>query len=171
MQDKILSLLSKGLSGAEVAKATGVTESYISQVSNSDSGKEKLQELRTSLISTKVLLDDTYDKIEEVGARALLNLIETKAALLEPMKLVKIVQTANAARRRLEINPNTVNPANNYTVLITLPNVAMPQLSLIKSANNEVLEVGGQQLLTMPSMLVKQRAAARQDLDVDLASI
>lgn len=171
MQDKILALLSKGLSGAEVAKATGVTEGYISQVSNSEAGKLQLQELRNASLSTKVLLDNTYDRIEEVGAQALLNLIETKAALLEPMKLLKIVQTANIARRRLEINPNTVNPANNYTVMITLPNVAMPQLSLIKSSNNEVLEVGGQQLLTMPSQLVKQRAAARQEINEDLASI
>ena len=166
MRDKIISLISKGLSGVEVAKATGVTEGYISQVVNSEDGKKLLGELRSKTINTKVLLDANYDRIEEVGTKALLKLVETKAELLEPMKLVKIIQTANMARRRLEINPNTnLNSNNNFTVMITLPNVAMPQLSLVKSANNEVLEVGGQQLLTMPSQLVKQRALARQELE------
>jgi transcriptional regulator with XRE-family HTH domain len=166
MEDKIIKLLAKGLSGVEVAKATGATEGYVSQVANGHDSRIKIQELRTKDLGVKVLLDSTYDKIEEKGAQALLTLVETKATLLEPMKLLKIVQTANMARRRLDSSVNPANnPANNYTVVLNFPNVPMARLSLTKSANNEVLEVGGQQLLTMPTGLVKERALARQDLE------
>lgn len=161
MEQKIIDLLSKGLSAVQVAKALGVTEGYVSQLANEDSNKHKIQANRAIEVAGRLTIDSNYDKIEEYGTEALLKLVETKGSLLEPMKLMKIVQTANTARRRLEQNPAAAAGGQQFTINVTLPNVSLPLLSLVKSANNEVLEVGGQQLLTMPSQLVKQAAQQR----------
>jgi transcriptional regulator with XRE-family HTH domain len=166
MQDKIIDLLAKGLSGVEIAKATGVTEGYVSQVSNDPDARAKINELRSKHIGDHVKLDDAYDRIELAGTERLLKLVEEKGQLLDPMKLLKIVATANTAKRRLDTNPGQqAGQGNSFNVILNFPNVPMRQLSLVKSANNEVLEVGGQQLLTMPTGLVKQRALQRQDID------
>lgn len=166
MRDKIIDLLAKGLSGVEIARATGVTEGYVSQIGNDPDAKVEIAELRSKHIGDHVKLDDAYDRLEIAGTERLLKLVEEKGQLLDPMKLLKIVATANSAKRRLDSNPaQQGGQQNSFTVMLNFPNVPMPQISLVRSANNEVLEVGGQQLLTMPTGLVKQRALARQELD------
>jgi antitoxin component of MazEF toxin-antitoxin module len=166
MQDKIIELLAKGLNGVEIARATGVTEGYVSQVNNDPDARTKINELRSKHVGETVKIDDAYDRLELLGTERLLKLVEEKAQLMDPMKLLKIVTAANVAKRRLDTNPaQTAGQGNSFNVVLNFPNVPMSQLTLVKSANNEVLEVGGQQLLTMPTGLVKQRALARQDLE------
>lgn len=158
MQDKIISLISRGLSQIEVAKATGFSAGYISQVVNDPINLELIKEAQAKTLSAKVSLDDTYDSIEAKAAEILLETIVTKGQLMEPMKLMKLMQVANTAKRRLSTDLRQEDTSSSYTVTINLPNVAMPTLTLVKSANNEVLQVGDLELLTMPSALVKANA-------------
>jgi transcriptional regulator with XRE-family HTH domain len=168
MQDKIISLLAKGLSQAEVARATGLTAGYISQVASDPINESLLAELAAKNINSKVTLDDTYDSIEEKAAAIILDTLNTKGSLMEPMKVMKLMQVANSAKRRISNELKENASASSYTVNIQLPNVAMPHLTLIKSSSNEVLQVGELELLTMPSSLVREQANKRDKEAIDV---
>jgi transcriptional regulator with XRE-family HTH domain len=171
MQDKIISLLSKGLSQVEVARATGLTAGYISQVASDPINASLLAELAAQNINSKVTLDDTYDSIEAKAAEIILETLTTKGTLMEPMKVMKLMQVANTAKRRISNELKESSTSSPYTVTIQLPNVAMPHLTLIKSASNEVLQVGELELLTMPSSLVREQANKRDKEVIDVTSI
>ena len=149
MQDKILDLLSRGLSQAEVSRALGVSESYISQLLAEPDFKADLEKLRAARATIHSEIDDKYDKVEKTVVDRLSEIISTKVQLLPPSELLKIAKFANEAKRRhAPVDPST-QQRQLPTIVINLPSANIPQLQVVTSPNNEVLEIGGQSLVPM----------------------
>ena len=168
MQPQILNLLARGLSQAEVARATGASEGYISQLVNDPDFKLKLNEARALRVNVASDLDDHYDKIETVVVNRLTEVTAKAAHLMQPDQLIKIAKFANEAKRRstVDLTRDSKN-SDRPLVVINLPNANIPGLQVVKSSNNEVLEIGGQALLPMDSKTLLNRNAANQQITLE----
>lgn len=167
MENQILTLLSRGLSQAEVSRATGASESYISQLVRDPDFSLKLTEARAKRVTMSSTIDDDYDKIENIAVGRLVAVTEKASQLMQPDQLIKIAKFANEAKRRSSVDLNRGLASDNVPlVVINLPTANIPGLQVIKSGNNEVLEIGGQALLPMDSKtLLSKNAASKLTLE------
>lgn len=165
MSDQIASMLSKGLSQVEVANAVGCSESYISQLMSDGDFKAKVNALKAARYGTHEELDGLYDTVELLAMKRLHELAETKV-FLTPDNLFKLATMSNAAKRKTGMAASN-SPGAGATIIINLPSGLIPGLTVIKSRQNEVLEVNGQTLLPMDTRTLLAKNAARQaEIDI-----
>jgi hypothetical protein len=97
-RDRALALLGSGnLPISAVAGALGVTDSAISQLLSQEDFSTSLALLRYEALARNTTRDSEYDSLED---QILARLKSQLSMIWEPMKLVKILQVVNAAKRR-----------------------------------------------------------------------
>jgi len=144
-QQRILEMLGNGLAPAVCASALGVSESYISQLLADPEFARQVTERRYTNLQAATVRDRTYDSIED-------ELIEKMKDMLplmyKPMEVLRAITVINQAKRRGADAPsNTV--INQTIVQLTLPGVISNKF--VKDINNQVIEAGEQQLVTIGS--------------------
>lgn len=155
-QERILELLGAGASQSQVAMAVGVEESYISQLMAQEEFRKAVQELRAEAAAKHAAVDARIDSIEDKAWRRIDNLVELETNL---MKLLKVAQAANAAKRRTQ-GVGMAQPATALTVNIALPQAAVVEFTM--STDRQVVDIGGRAMTTMPSKLVQERLKERK---------
>ncbi len=176
MRATILHYLAIGLTQTEVAKATGVTPAYVSQLLKDADFVAELDKKRAVHFDSKRKTDDNYDKLESLATEQLVNLVEKKL-FVKPQELLKIAAMANSATRRVAPTIGASQEVSSVThVTINLPLMALPnmhQTALVKTADNQVIEMGGQTLVPMSSALLikRQQEAATKRLAAPVAEL
>lgn len=157
---KALDLLGTGVTAATAAATLGVSDAYISQLLSEEDFKEQVVAKRVLSLSKHNARDDKYDQLED---KALELLERTMPFVMDPMKLTRIVQTLNGAKRRGASAPEAIS-GQTQIVQLVLPNVIMEKFSVVKNADNMVIEAGDQKLITATSMNLTKRLEERKRL-------
>lgn len=142
---RILEMLGNGLSPTVVAGALGVTESYVSQLLSEEDFSKQVTTLRFNNLQAATTRDRSYDEIEDELIKKMSELLPL---MYKPMEVLRAITVINAAKRRGASAPeNTV--INNTVVQLSLPITITSRF--VKDANNQVVEAGDQQLVTIAS--------------------
>lgn len=130
---------------SSVAERLGCTASAITQALAADPALQQ-QVLAAKLVSAKagLALDEQYDRIEKM---ALDQMEKVLPYVSDPMKLSRIAQVVNAAKRRA--GPQAPSNGTDKVVSVQLPQAIKSRLQL--SAQNEVTQIGERVLVTMPA--------------------
>lgn len=159
-EEKALKLLGDGHSAETVAAACGVTASRISQLLSDEEFSKKVASLRYENLQKHNERDASYDSLED----SLLQQLRNNICLVQrPMEIAKLLQVVNAAKRRGSSSPDQV--INQQTVVqLTIPQKIVQKFTT--NINNQVIQAGAQELLTIASgdvgSLLAQRTAQKE---------
>jgi hypothetical protein len=137
VEERALKLLGAGIPNDQVAAAVGVTKSRISQLLSDESFSARVKELRYSNLLQHAERDNKYDDLENA---ALDRLKSTMAMVFDPMKIARILQTLNQAKRRGEQVPTDM-PNNIPVIPVSLPPILLQQFNTHVNIHNQVIGV------------------------------
>lgn len=142
---RIANLLVAGASQAQVARAIGVTESYITQLLTDDTQFNSLySELMVVKLEKTKTKTDTYDNLE----LDLVQEMKSRASTADMSELAKALTAVTASRRsngegRSSGNSDGVVP---IAVNIHLPAFISKQFAVETNSRNEIIEIDGENL-------------------------
>lgn len=151
VETRVKTLLGSGVSAEQAASALGITPARISQLLADESFATEVTELKYKNLVRNNERDETLDNLED----KLIHKVEQLLPLImRPMEAIKALQTVNGAKRRGQSAPASLT--NQQTVVqINMPTQIVNQF--VKNINNQVVQAGDQQLLTIQSgSLLKQ---------------
>lgn len=148
---RILEMLGNGLAPAVVSSALGVSESYISQLLGEESFATQVTAARFANLQAATTRDRSYDSIEDA---LIVKLRDLLPMMYKPMEILRAITVINAAKRRGTNTPeNTV--IHNTIVQLTLP--AAVTSRFVTNVNNQVIEAGEQELITIETKNLKSK--------------
>lgn len=151
---KVLELLSAGIEPEHVASAVGLTPGRISQIVSNPEFAAKLAELKFESLRKHNATDNEYDALEKM----LLEKLKQCAGLLfDPMKIARILQTVNSAKRRGASAPDSI-VRQKQTIRLNI-NAAVVTKFAVNGANQVVQASVGdesQDLVTIQSSGVQR---------------
>ena len=151
LEEKILNLLGSNIEAEQVAAAVGVTPSYISQLLSDEQFALAVSDLRYKSLQKHNVRDDKLDELED-------KIIDKMAAVLpmvmRPMELTRMLQVVNGSKRRGASAPDTILQKQKI-VTISLPPVIVQKF--VTNVNNQVVQTGTQELITMQSGTLLER--------------
>ena len=142
-EDSVVAALRAGFSNTQIASSFGVTDSAVTQFIES----HNLQHIAAQNSKFQVI-DDKLNDLEGVVLTKLAN--SMKLAILDPIKLAAVYKVLNGARRRSLSEGSTINNFNQVR-LVSLNLPQHVQVSVGMNARNEVIEVDGRAINTMPA--------------------
>jgi hypothetical protein len=150
-ESRALALLGAGVGPENVANATGVSISRISQLLSDETFAAQVAELRFENLQKHNLRDSEYDSLEDDLIERLKDLIPL---MLRPMEVLKAIQVINAAKRRGASTPEAIT-AQQTVVPLVLPTVIINKFTT--NTYNQVVQTGEQNLVTMQSGTLMDR--------------
>lgn len=139
----IVAALKSGFTGTQIAEGLGVSASAVAQHIE----KNNLAQLAAENSKFQAI-DDDLNEIESMVASKLKKSL--KLAVLQPMQLARLLQIVNGTKRRsLAEGKQVIDQTNVRLVQLNFTPRANPQV--VKNARNEVIEVSGRSLQTLPS--------------------
>ena len=161
LDEKIKNLLGSGLSNEIVASTIGCHPSYISQLMSDENFYSAVIEKRTQTLASHTIRDRNLDGIEDKLIAKLSELIESNM-VYKPQDLLRMFAVINAAKRRgVGVQDSTV--VNNTVVNLQISRTVKTKFTT--NAQNEVVEIEGKSMVTMPAaqLLGKLAASAKGD--------
>jgi len=159
--DRILTLLGDGVGAEQVAAAVGVSPSYISQLLSDDEFSSRVSELRYENLRKHNQRDSELDALEDTIIEKMKHALPM---VMRPMELTRMLSVVNAAKRRGSSAPDAIIQ-KQQVVTITLPQIVVNKF--IANAQNQVVQIGTQDLVTMQSGVllnkVKQHESANSE--------
>ena len=153
-EERALKLLGTGVSAEQVAAALGVTPARISQLLADENFAAQVAELKYTNLLSHSQRDDQADKIEDKLLAKIENLLPL---MMRPMEAIKAYQVINGAKRRGSQGLQGA-VATQTIVQIAVP-VQITQ-KFITTPQNQVVQAGEQQLLTIQSGSLLKSVAA-----------
>lgn len=147
----VAKMVAQNIPQERIAALFGVTAARVSQIVAEPEFAQCLGEVRALLAADAdadvgAQLDASYDNLE----LSLLRKLERSVTFLtKPEEISRILTRINTAKRRAGPLQPGANPAAGTAVTINMPAVAIGKL--VVSKQNEVIEVDGRALRTMPS--------------------
>src|SRR6478609_1276475 len=158
MNDRIIQLLKHGIPPSAVAKAVGCDPSYISQLMADENIREEVSLARVNDVEKGVTVDSQIKNIEE---KALQRLDDLVAYVSKPTELLRIFEVMNTAKKRTEeitgLNQQSTAPLVNITIS------QHAAVALRISSDNQVVEVDGRSMATLPSKQLTERLKERRE--------
>lgn len=155
-EERALKLLGDGFAAEQVASAIGVSPSRISQLLNDESFSQQVAELRYKTLAAHTERDSAYDSLED---QLLQKLKGSLSMLFDPMKIAKLLQIINAAKRRGSTEQSQISAAQTV-VQLNMPTQIYQQF--VTNINNQVIKAGAQELITVQSGKMAELLAASQ---------
>ena len=171
-KEQIIALAESGIAHSLIAKRTGVSESYISQVLSEDSIRAKTIQAQLSVLDERTARDAKYDAIEDALLEKTSQIVPN---LYKPQDIIKVLMMINKAERRGASSQQLAELANSRqdsVVPLELPERI--RTKIIKSHTKEVISVNGRGLITKDSRTLLQEIESEKTLlpvdplDVDL---
>lgn len=162
IEQRIISLASSGMSGVSIASMLNVDKSYVSQILGKEHITEAVQLKTLAINASYQELDDKWDSLEE----ALLDKVTKQLPFLDVKAATNLLIAANNAKRRRGLEQQIANQNNQINVTnITLPSRIVSRFTV--NENNEITEVDGKILDTMPSrnLLNKYESDITENID------
>lgn len=154
-EERALKLLGQGIPPSAVASALGVEVSRISQLLSDDDFASKVVELKFESLSRHNERDAVIDGMED---KLLEQLKYALPMMTRPMEIIKAFSVLNAAKRRGQSAPEQIT-AKQSIIQLNIPAVLLQHFTT--NVHNQVVQVGEQSLLTIPSAnLLKSVAPA-----------
>jgi hypothetical protein len=154
-EDRALTLLGQGVPPQAVANALGVDISRISQLLSQEDFAQRVVEKKFESLSKNNERDSHIDDLED---KLLRKMQDCLPFMTRPMEILKSFQILNAAKRRGQSAPE------DLTQKQTIIQLNIPQIILEKfqsNVHNQVIQVGSQTLVTIPSgQMLKQLEAS-----------
>ncbi len=142
---KVLTLLGQGFAPEMVATAVGVSPARISQLLSQDEFAQQVAELRYKQLAAHTERDSKYDTLED----QILNRLKTSLSMVfDPMKLAKLLQVVNSAKRRGAAAPEHLT-TQQAVVQLNIPTAILQQFQV--NINQQVVKAGEQDLITVQS--------------------
>lgn len=157
LRSRVIALLGQGHPAVTVASSLGLSESRISQIASEPEAAAEIAALRFESLQKFNELDTKYLATEE---KLLKKLDDSLVFLQRPMEIARALQIVNQAKRRGQEAPEQT------TVHQNIVNISMPTQVLQKfivNGSNQVVQVGEQTLLTLPSNKVASLLQGAQD--------
>lgn len=152
-EGRALSLLGAGYSPEVVASAIGVSASRISQLMSDENFAKQVIDAKFKNLQSHNETDSSYDEMEK---RLQVQFKQSLPMLHRPMEILKAMKEINAMKRRGSSAPESIVHQN------TVVNLYMPVKITRKfttNIHNQVIEAGGQELLTVQSSAMERLAA------------
>lgn len=154
MKERIISLLSQGISASQVAAAVGCDDSYVSQIISDPEVFKSIQSARAENFSKYLETDSIADRAEKMALEKVEKLIPF---ISRPLEAVRTYQILNAAKRRT----NGAEVASPAATIVTLEVPEKLAVSFKVTTDKQVIEVEGRTLTTMPAKSLTTRLAER----------
>lgn len=144
MRDRALELLGSNMNPSMTASILGCSEGLISQYMSDEGFATQVAQRRLKNLQATIQRDNKWDNIEDMLLDKLKDLIPM---MFDPMKIIRLVHTANVAKRRGAIsNLDPTTTPQTVVPLVVPVNVAV---QFMLNGNNEVIDVGGRSLTPM----------------------
>lgn len=147
-EERALVLLGQGVIPEQVAAASGLSASRISQLLSQEHFAARVAELRFEALAKHNDRDAAYDALED---ELIERMKDCLPLMVRPHEILKAIQVINQAKRRGSSAPNSITEQSTVIQLI-LPTQVLTQFSLNQA--NQVVSVEGavsQDLLTIQS--------------------
>jgi len=154
---RALELLGNGVNAESVAAALGVTPSYISTLIADEEFTTQLVTLKYEKLSKHNERDDKYNSIED---KLLEQLESLRPLMMRPMEVLRAIQVVNAAKRRGAASPDSI-VNKQALVQLTMPIQLVQKFTT--NINNQVVEVEGQELVTIDSKSLLSKIGRTDD--------
>jgi hypothetical protein len=154
-RERALSLLGKGVPPTAVANAIGVDISAISQLLSQEDFAQQVVEAKFEALSKHNERDTHIDNLED---KLLDKLRDCLPFMTRPMEILKAFQIINAAKRKGALTPDHIT--NKQTIIqLNIPKIVLDKFT--SNVHNQVIQVGAQTLLTIPSGNMLKQLEAR----------
>lgn len=144
-EERAIIMLGEGTPAVVVASTLGVSESRISQLMADEGIAEQIRTLRYNR-SEKINARDK--KADEIEDKLLGQLDAAIPMLMRPMEIARTLSMVNAMKRRGIAAPDSMTE-RSAIVTITMPKKITQQFTT--NINNQVIQAGSQELLTIQS--------------------
>jgi hypothetical protein len=164
---KALDLLGAGVTVAQTAAAIGVTESRIAQLLSDDYFAERLASVRFEALAKHNERDNEYDKIED---QLIKQLKSTLPMVMQPEKIVRMLQVINSAKRRGASSPDAIHQKQTV-IQLQLPIQIINRFAT--NGINQVVSVDAedgnskQSMVTVQSGQMKKLVEHQRELDAE----
>jgi len=157
-EEKALALLGQNVPAETVAASLGITPSAISQMLANEDFAARVNEQRFLNLAAHSERDNHYDELED----KLLDKLENSIPMMHKAgEILKALQVVNSAKRRGSAAPAHLNE-NTTVIPLTLPTQIIQQFT-VNAANNQVVKVGEQTLITMQSGTLADKLKVRRE--------
>ena len=155
-EQRALDLLGQGIIPEQVAFASGLSASRISQLLSQEQFAARVAELRFESLSKHNERDNAYDSLEDT---LLEKMKDCLPLMVRPQEILKAISVINAAKRRGSSAPQSLT--NQQTVVnLILPQQILTQFTLNQA--NQVVQAGDQPLVTIQSGTLLSQHKQRQ---------
>lgn len=163
--ERALKLLGTGtILQEQVAAALGVTPGYISQLMADEKFAAAVQELRYQNLNRHNERDNKLDTLED---QIIDKMQRSLPLVMRPMELTRMLQVVNGAKRRGQSAPESAS-TQTKVVTITVPVQVINRFTT--NQENQVIQVGEQQLITMQSGVLLERVKNATDRTSDVSA-
>lgn len=159
-EERALVLLGQGVIPEQVAAASGLSASRISQLLSQEHFAARVAELRFEALAKHNDRDAAYDALED---ELIERMKDCLPLMVRPHEILKAIQVINQAKRRGSSAPNSITEQSTVIQLI-LPTQVLTQFSLNQA--NQVVSVEGavsQDLLTIQSGSLLNQIKKKQE--------
>lgn len=163
-ESRALKLLGDGFAPEQVASAIGVSPSRISQLLSDENFSQEVANLRYQNLAAHTDRDSRYDKLED---KLLQKLEASLSMLFDPMKIAKLLQVINGAKRRGVSSQEQIQTAQTV-VQLNMPTQIFQKF--VTNVNNQVIQAGSQELITVQSGKMAELLAASRAPALNLLS-
>jgi hypothetical protein len=154
-EDRALTLLGQGVPPQAVANALGVDISRISQLLSQDEFAQRVVEKKFESLSKNNERDSHIDDLED---KLLRKMQDCLPFMTRPMEILKSFQILNAAKRRGQTAPESLT-SKQTIIQLNIPQIILEKFQ--SNVHNQVIQVGAQTLVTIPSgQMLKQLEAS-----------
>jgi hypothetical protein len=153
LEQRALLLLGQGIDPGIVASAVGVSDSRISQLISDPYFASRVAELRYVELEKHSSRDAAYDSLEDDLLEKLKNCIPY---MLKPMEILASIRVINQAKRRSIGQVQSVQ-SKAEVINLTMPIQIIQQYRV--NGNNQVIQAGQQELITIQSGSMKNLLA------------
>lgn len=160
-EERALHLLGQGVVPEQVAAASGLSASRISQLLSQEDFAARVAELRFEALAKHNDRDAAYDELED---ELIERMRDCLPLMVRPHEILKAIQVINQAKRRGSSAPNSITEQSTVIQLI-LPTQVLTQFTLNQA--NQVVSVAGdvsQDLLTIQSGSLLNQTKKKQEM-------
>lgn len=165
VQEKLLGILGAGFSQSAAALACGISDGRVSQICDEPAFAAALAQARMGKVEDAIAHDDS---IENAEAESLKILRQKLPFCRTPGEVAKIFSILNNAKKRAAPATNQrPESLGAQQVTLVLPKAAAVHISM--NNQNQVIEIAGRSMATLPSKALPALSAQRQQLATDLS--
>lgn len=157
-QDQVKELLGNGLSVGVVASAVGCSDSYITQLLSDEEFAADVSRRRVIALSSAKQRDASIDAIEDKLLGKLKQAVD-EGAFYKPADLLRAFIVLNGAKRRAAIAGQGDFVQHNTIINLNIPEPVARKFTI--NQQGEVVQVGEQTLVTMPTTQLLRSLAAK----------